>query len=361
MSNLAVVNHAASAPVVFDRHAAIQAAVEKRNTLIEFVRAVMAQGVDYGKVPGTDKDTLFKPGAEKLCTLFSYLPSYEAVEKVEDWTGADHNGEAFFFYHYKCSIADQSGRIIATGEGSVNSWEKKYRYRDAKPVCPHCGQPTVYKSKDTGYFCWKKHGGCGATFPDGDPQITSQPVGKVPNPDIFDAVNTMMKMAQKRALVAAVLLACNASEFFTQDVEDLTILDAQIVTTAHARPQPSRPTQVYEVAQVVPLARLDAVRALTGHTEAQVYTIAAQQKPPVNPEQMTSDDFLRLRNALYGSWGSQQAGAFRAPKHAWNAFQSILNDNLTLSDTELFDAWSADVAARIPQTTEAPAVMTEDF
>src|SRR5436305_40562 len=38
---------------------------------------------------------------------------------------------------------------------------------------------------------------------------------------IADQVNTIQKMAQKRSLVAAVLIAVNASEFFTQDVEDM--------------------------------------------------------------------------------------------------------------------------------------------
>ncbi|MFB2835053.1 hypothetical protein [Floridanema evergladense] len=42
-----------------------------------------------------------------------------------------------------------------------------------------------------------------------------------PNPRIYDAVNTICKMAQKRSLVAAVLIATGASEFFTQDLEDI--------------------------------------------------------------------------------------------------------------------------------------------
>jgi hypothetical protein len=42
----------------------------------------------------------------------------------------------------------------------------------------------------------------------------------VPNEDIASQVNTINKMAQKRALVAATLIAVNASEFFTQDLED---------------------------------------------------------------------------------------------------------------------------------------------
>ena len=39
-------------------------------------------------------------------------------------------------------------------------------------------------------------------------------------PDAADLVNTIQKMAQKRALIAATLIAVSASEFFTQDVED---------------------------------------------------------------------------------------------------------------------------------------------
>jgi hypothetical protein len=50
-------------------------------------------------------------------------------------------------------------------------------------------------------------------------QMTSVVV-RVPNPDIADQVNTIMQMAQKRALVAATRIAVNASEFFTQDLED---------------------------------------------------------------------------------------------------------------------------------------------
>lgn len=45
---------------------------------------------------------------------------------------------------------------------------------------------------------------------------------------MYDAVNTIQKMAQKRALIAAVLIAANASEFFTQDVEDLGPIAATV-------------------------------------------------------------------------------------------------------------------------------------
>lgn len=182
---------------------------------------VMVRGTDYGVIPGTTKPTLLKPGAEKLCSFFGMSPFFEITEKVTDWTGKDFNGEPFFYFSYRCSL-HLNGVVIAQGEGSCNSWEKKYRWRDATPVCPNCGKMTIYKSKppQNGWYCWNKKGGCGATFKAGDKSIESQATGQMPNPDIADIVNTLQKMAQKRALIAAVLIGANASEFFTQDLED---------------------------------------------------------------------------------------------------------------------------------------------
>ena len=56
---------------------------------------------------------------------------------------------------------------------------------------------------------------------------------RIPNPDGADVVNTIQKMAQKRALVAATLIATSASEFFTQDVEDADPLGRNIDTGSH--------------------------------------------------------------------------------------------------------------------------------
>jgi hypothetical protein len=47
-------------------------------------------------------------------------------------------------------------------------------------------------------------------------------------------VNTIQKMAQKRALVAATLISTSASEFFTQDVEDADPFGHNIDTGSHS-------------------------------------------------------------------------------------------------------------------------------
>ncbi len=238
-TELAVQNTAPALPAM-----TIQEAVERRQLLVEFTRRIMQDGVDYGAVPGTDKPTLLKPGAEKLCTFFHLVPILECVEEVKDWTGAEHGGEPFFYFRYRCTLLSQSGAQVCSADGSCNSWESKYRWRKAERVCPECGATAIIKGKQQyggGWICFAKRGGCGARFKAGDARIEQQMVGRVPNPDIFDQVNTMQKMAAKRALVAAVLLGINASEFFTQDVEDTVGFEVRQVNEETGEIQESAP------------------------------------------------------------------------------------------------------------------------
>ena len=218
--SLAPLNQQSFMPVL-----SVEQAVERFNTVVEFVRTVMREGIDYGRIPGTDKPTLLKPGAEKLCTLFGLACRFDLVRSVEDWDGSQHEGEMFFYYLYRCQLW-RGDSILSEGDGSCNSFEQKYRYREAQRRCPSCGLAAIIKGKEEyggGWLCFKKKGGCGMKFADDDAEITSQPVGRVPNENIADQVNTIQKMAQKRALIAATLLAVNGSEFFTQDGEDRII------------------------------------------------------------------------------------------------------------------------------------------
>jgi len=219
-------------------------AIDRRAQVIDFVKAIMIEGNDYGKVPGTTKNTLLKPGAEKLTTFFGLTPSFCLVESVQDWTGQDHGGEPFFYYWYTCQLR-RSETLIAEADGSCNSWETKYRYRNAKRVCPQCGQETIIKGKEQyggGWLCFAKLGGCGAKWQDGDTEIEGQALGRVNNPNPADQVNTIKKMAQKRSLVAATLLAVNASEFFTQDLEDLPAVESRTPPPTPP-PAPKKPAQ----------------------------------------------------------------------------------------------------------------------
>jgi hypothetical protein len=199
----------------------LAAAVERRKMLVAFTQKLMVPGKDYGVIPGTtDKPTLLKPGAEKLLNYFGLTTRFEIINTEKDWTGERHQGEPFFHYEVRSQIYYRE-QLIAEGFGCCNSWEKKFRYRNAKRLCPSCNQPAIMLSKyNGGFYCNPKQGGCGKNFPAQDPQLSNQTENKVSNPDIADQVNTILKIAKKRSFIDATLLAVNASEFFNQDLED---------------------------------------------------------------------------------------------------------------------------------------------
>ena len=74
-----------------------------------------------------------------------------------------------FHYHYRCSLY-RNGEMVGEGDGCCNSMEGKYQRQKNR---------------------------------------------------IYDLTNTVCKMAQKRSMIAAVLASCGASQFFSQDLEDL--------------------------------------------------------------------------------------------------------------------------------------------
>lgn len=184
------------------------------------LKEVMQEDQHYGKIPGTDKPTLLKAGAEKLCLTFRLDPQYE-IEQQKDG--------AHLTIVSKCTLYHiPSGQRFGSGMGSCSTKESKYAYRKASRRCPHCGSEAIIKGKDfkndgkpTGWICYAKKGGCGAKFLDGDKSVEEQATGRVPNEDIADTYNTVLKMANKRSLVAAVLNTTAASDIFTQDIEDM--------------------------------------------------------------------------------------------------------------------------------------------
>lgn len=127
-----------------------------------FIKSVLNDSVDFGYIPGVKKPSLFKPGAEKLEKLMFLRHEKILVEKILE--------EDFVKYTYRTVVYDKSGQVKATCEGTCNSKESKYS-RSGKSV--------------------------------------------------YELENTIMKMAQKRSYVGAILEATNSSGRFTQDVEDI--------------------------------------------------------------------------------------------------------------------------------------------
>lgn len=179
---------------------------------VKFATDILKKDLDWGKIPGTPKNTLYKPGAEKLRFAFGIGTTMEVTEKVTDIMAIP----VLIDYTYKCTARNKAGQIIAECEGSCNSWEKNFRYV-WKDVYPKPTKEEGDRLKATGGYKWKVEDSRGVkTF-------TFQQ--RTDNPDMMEKKNTIMKIAQKRAFVGAILMATGASEFFTQDLDSLTTDD----------------------------------------------------------------------------------------------------------------------------------------
>lgn len=155
----------------------------------QVVKDVMKENTDYGTIPGTKKPTLFKPGAEKLNAVFGLSAHFELLDSVED--------------HFREWEYD---RIIKS------EWDDKLKRKVPVDVEKGC--------KARGYYYYRyrctltSRGGLFAS--DSEGSFSSMEPGRETAP-----ANTIQKMAQKRALVAATLLATFSSDRFTQDLEDM--------------------------------------------------------------------------------------------------------------------------------------------
>lgn len=321
MENLPAVQTTAVSAATFMPVFDIANAIERRNAMVAFVKQILVEGTDFGKIPGIDKPTLLKPGAEKLVTFFGLSPKFTVTERVSDWTGTDHGKEPLFYYLYKCELS-RNGTVIGDGEGSCNSWEIKYRYRwvneanvpaalDKGRLLSRDGaisefEFAIMKGETTGQYgkpatYWQQ-------FTDAMANNTATTIMKksragkelpaivigamqyrVPNPDVADVVNTVQKMAQKRALVAAVLIGVNASEYFTQDVEDMEFIDvmplvdavapataaAAGIAAAKAAVKPSHPKQDSAAAAAFDAAKKPSNAAIGDTDDAKIALIGA--------------------------------------------------------------------------------------
>lgn len=203
---------------------ALKADTEQRTLLAEYVKRHMVEGVDYGVIPGTPKPTLLKPGAEKLTDLFRCTPKFALIHREEDFE------RGFFNYMFRIRLYQRDAdAVVAEGYGSANSYEGRYRWRQANRKCPQCSKEAIIKGKAEyggGWLCFAKKGGCGAKWQDGAQEIEGQEVGRVENDDLATYANTVLKMAKKRALVDGAIALARCSDMFTQDVEDLHRDDA---------------------------------------------------------------------------------------------------------------------------------------
>jgi hypothetical protein len=191
-------------------------------------RTVMKPDVDYGKIPGCPKPSLWQPGAEKLMLAFGLS---QRITHTEDLSSED---EVRYRTHVEI-VANASGLVIGTGVGECSSNEDKYRWRRA--VCKQEwdeAPETLRREK------WKKYRG----QPEKDRQVRTDPTS---------LVNTILQMSRKRALVSGVRTATAASSVFTDGVEDLQgVMDIENAGANGGEPPIAPPQATHEEGQVPP-------------------------------------------------------------------------------------------------------------
>lgn len=178
------------------------AEIRKRtNALQEVMRGVMKEGTHFGTIPGTPKPSLWKAGAEVLSMTFRLAPILDSQVVVDDldsewpYTATKRDGSivqgtciGFFEVEATCTIQGPQGDLLSRCSARCNNREAKYRALS-----------------------------------------------------LFEIRNTILKMAEKRAFVSAVLMATGASDIFTQDLEDLPeLMEPQVQTKVVKQQSPTQ-------------------------------------------------------------------------------------------------------------------------
>ncbi len=174
------------------------------------MQAAMKEGEHYGTIPGTQKPTLLKPGAEKLCLTFRFDPEYE-VESARE--------KDFIAHTVRCTLSYiPTGQRVASGFGACNSREEKYKWRTVATDEPVPKDYWAARTNGDIETMREILGADGSTKKKDGQWFIAR---RMQNDNPWELDNTILKMACKRALVAAVLNATAASDIFTQDLEDM--------------------------------------------------------------------------------------------------------------------------------------------
>ena len=225
-----------------------------------FVMSALTEGKDFGTIPGTnDRKVLLKPGAEVIIAGFGVRPEttiltsevdHNHVNKFKSvkWTTIQDPGR-----DQKAQLKEQfPGRFRNKKVGNDWFWQESTTDEGESLGLYRYVMRTVLISPD------------GRVIGEGVGSCSTMETKYIRNPR--DAENTVLKMATKRAFVAATLSTFGLSDMYTQDVEDMAdnqsarrestvepevVHDAEIVETngvvtyTPRQTEPTRPVQNY--------------------------------------------------------------------------------------------------------------------
>ena len=164
------------------------------------VKQKLERDVDFGVIPGTKQPSLMKAGAEKICMAYGLFPHYHIESKVESFD----TDRPYCYYLVRCELVKVASNgqeyIFTMGYGSSNTNEK----RNGRNSC-------------------------------------------------YDAANSTIKMAQKRALVSAALSISGLSSMFTQDMENESFMNSNYSALAQTA-NPEAPLTTPQMKRIYALA-----------------------------------------------------------------------------------------------------------
>ena len=156
-------------------------------------RAILQDGTDYSVIPGTQKPTLLKPGAEKLLMAAGLGFTIERIP--EPGTDARQG------VTYRTTIR-RGDDIVAQCDGYAGYDEDRFYQASAQR------RIEAERRERSNAAKYQR-------------AVNSKKWEDLPEEDYCAPWNSVMKMAEKRSLVGAVLNALAASGLFTQDLEDM--------------------------------------------------------------------------------------------------------------------------------------------
>ncbi len=199
------------------------------NTIQHILREVMKEGVHYGVIPGTQKMSLLKAGAEKIMVAFRLC----AEPEVEDLCSPDE-----IRYRVRERIIAANGSTVGWGLGEASSNEQKFHWRKAVCEAEWNDTPEDRRRKKWKPGKWKD-GRKGGPFQ--ELEVRTEPA---------DLANSVLKFADKRALVGGIRTTTGASDIFDQDLEDMDNLPTNATPAREPIQQPrsTAPAQAQGVA-----------------------------------------------------------------------------------------------------------------
>lgn len=188
---------------------------DRVNLIQQVMQGVMKAKTHYDTIPGTDKPSLLKAGAEVLCTTFRIAVDPE----VQDLSVSDE-----IRFRVRAVGRNQvTGEVIGVGIGECSSYEEKYKWRRA--ICDEEFEAFPEERRRIKFA----RGQGGKHYQ--NKQVRTEGA---------DVANTVLKMAKKRALVDFTLTALAASDIFAQDLEDMSE-EIREATAGAAKPEVSEP------------------------------------------------------------------------------------------------------------------------